>query len=378
MASKRRRICFVTGTRAEFGLMRTTLQAIQRHSRLNLQLIVTGMHLDPTHGRSIGTIRKDGWTIDATVPWPRATTPGKSAIGTGKAIAGLAKAFGRLDPDVVMVVGDRVEAFAAAAAAHIGGRVVAHVHGGDRALGQIDDSLRHAIAKLAHIHFPATAESARRIGRLGEDTWRIHHVGSPGLDGIGQSAAIARFADLEQHRFALLVLHPVSTNDAAEARIARRVLRAILDAGIPRVAIIHPNSDPGGRGIAQSWDSVSTDPRLIIRRDVPRSVFLGLMRDAAMLVGNSSSGIIEAASFGTPVIDIGARQEGRERGRNVVNVPATQKAVVDTVKKTWNNGRPKRFTGQNIYGGDGAGDRIASELAQLLVDDRLLRKLITY
>ena len=144
------------------------------------------MHLDRSRGYSLDAIRRAGWDVDRVVPWnpKRSITASGTARATGDAISGLARAFDELGSDVVLVVGDRVEAFAAAAAGHIGGRVVAHVHGGDRAAGQVDDSLRHAITKLAHVHFPATPASAERILRLGEDRWRIHRVGAPGIDGI--------------------------------------------------------------------------------------------------------------------------------------------------------------------------------------------------
>jgi UDP-hydrolysing UDP-N-acetyl-D-glucosamine 2-epimerase len=383
LSPHRRRICFVTGTRAEFGLMRTTLHAIQQHPSLELQLLVTGMHLDRAHGRSVDAIRKEGWRVDATVPWPRSTTPAASATSTGKAIAGIAKAFERLQSDVVLVVGDRVEAFAAAAAGHVGGRVVAHVHGGDRALGQVDDSLRHAITKLAHVHFPATKLSAERLIKLGEDRWRVRRVGSPGVDGIREAAASPRdvaeaFPDLRRRQFALLVLHPAVADEAVERRAAEMILRATTSVGFPRIVIVHPNNDPGGRGIARCWDARAGDDRLIIRRDIARPMFLGLMRDAAVLVGNSSSGIIEAASFGTPVVDIGQRQAGRERSANVKNVPAKSSAIRAALATLWRDGRPRRFPTTNVYGGGGAGKRIAAELARLSVDRRLLRKLIAY
>ncbi|CAA9392220.1 MAG: UDP-N-acetylglucosamine 2-epimerase [uncultured Phycisphaerae bacterium] len=419
MPAKRRSVCFVTGTRAEFGLMRSTLDAIARNPKLDLQLVVTGMHLDRAHGRSVDMIRREGWRVDATVPWPSAATAAASARSTGLATAGLAGAFERLESEVVLVVGDRVEAFAAAAAAHVGGRAVAHVHGGDRALGQVDDSLRHAITKLAHVHFPATAGSARRIARLGEDARRIHAVGAPGIDGIRDAAAAwadvqlsgdsrardPRFAAAgtaagrprvrEQHadsaeveseraklrprRYALLVLHPATANEAAEERAAGRVLAATLAAGFEAVVVVAPNNDPGARGILRRWEAIPPgDPRVAFHRDLPRPLYLGLLRDAAVLVGNSSSGIIEAASFGTPVLDIGPRQAGRERGGNVKNVPLDGRAIRDALAAVWRGGRPVRFRGRNVYGGDGAGERIARALAGLSVDDRLLRKLIAY
>jgi UDP-hydrolysing UDP-N-acetyl-D-glucosamine 2-epimerase len=380
-----RSIAFVTGTRAEFGLMRPALEAIRAHPRLQLQLIVTGMHLDRSRGYSLEAIRRAGWGVDRVVAWDseRSTTPSGTARATGEAIAGLVRAFDELGSEIVLVVGDRVEAFAAAAAGHIAGRVVAHVHGGDRAAGQVDDSLRHAITKLAHVHFPATAASAARLIRLGEDRRRVHRVGAPGIDGIRQEAADARqireaVGWLTRRRFALLVLHPAEADDAAEYQRARLVAGAVADVPFSQIVIVHPNNDPGAAGIVRAWDELSADPRFIIRRDLPRPVFLGLMRDAAVLAGDSSSGIIEAASFGTPVLDIGARQRGRERGANVVNVPYRKDVIRRALAKIWNDGRPRRFTGANLYGGAGAGRRIANVLASVKIDERLLRKLIAY
>src|ERR1700722_13638569 len=296
--SSRRRVCFVTGTRAEFGLMESVLKAIRGNRRLHLQIVVTGMHLDPKRGRTMGRIAAEGWHIDAVVPWRGANR----AVATGEAIAGLAREFVRLKPDVVLVVGDRVEALAAAMAAHLCDIAVAHVHGGDRALGQMDDSLRHAISKLAHVHFPATARSAQRLAKLGEDKWRIHRVGSPGIDGIHELAAppllIRRqFPEIKPRRFALLVLHPIEADESAEFQRASTVLKGISSMDLERIVIIYPNNDPGAAGIVRCWEMISGGSRFVIRRDVPRAVFLGLLRDAAMLVGNSSRGIIEEARF---------------------------------------------------------------------------------
>ena len=371
--------------------MRTALEAIRRHPALELQLVCTGMHLDPAHGRSIDTVRAEGWAVDAVVPWGGGHSyngsPDRNAADTGAAMAALAETFRKLRSDVVLVVGDRVEAFAAAAAAHVGHRVVAHVHGGDRALGQVDDALRHAITKLAHVHFPATKRSAERLRKLGENPASIRRVGSPGVDGIRGAAApwqeiAASFPGLGRRQFALFVLHPTSADPDEEYRRARIAADALRRARIGRASVVYPNNDPGAAGILRCWDELSADHSLrdtfTFRRDVPRPLFLGLMRDAAVVVGNSSCGIIEAASFGTPVVDIGPRQAGRERSRNVANVPFKPAAIRWALASAWNGGRPRRCPCANVYGGDGAGRRIADALARTPLNAGLIRKLITY
>jgi UDP-hydrolysing UDP-N-acetyl-D-glucosamine 2-epimerase len=342
------------------------------------------MHLDPTHGDGLASIHEAGFKVDRVIPWPcdsgrnRLTT----AQNTGRATADLAAAFSELRTDVVVVVGDRVEAFAAATAAHLSGLPLAHVHGGDRAAGQVDDSLRHAISKLAHLHFPATKQSALRLAKMGEDGWRIHRAGSPGVDGIRAKAAPARhvqqsFGPLPRRTYAILVLHPVDADDELESRRARLVLGAAMSIPYNRMVIVYPNNDPGSAGIVGTWNGLK-DQRLILRPDVPRPVFLRLMRDAAVLIGNSSSGIIEAASFGTPVLDIGPRQQGREHGPNVRHVPYDSPRIRAELLRLWRGGKPIRFASPNVYGGSGAARRIVASLSSLEIDNRLLRKLIRY
>ena len=374
----------MTGTRAEFGLMLTTLASIRRQPALELQIVATGMHLDPRHGDALGAIRREGFRLNAVVRWPASSgrSPSTNAINTGSAIAALAATFRRLRSDIVLVVGDRVEAFAAAAAAHLSHVLVAHVHGGDRALGQIDDSLRHAITKLAHVHFAATRESARRIHRLGEAESRIFCVGSPGNDCIRELAAprqqiAALFPRVAPSRFALVLLHPAGANARLERRRAELVLRVLKASPIPHLVVLYPNNDPGCSGIIQAWRRAAGDPSLTILRDLPRGVFLGLMRDAAMLVGNSSAGIIEAASFRVAAIDIGPRQAGRQRPPNVFHCDYDQRAISRLIARVWNRGRPLRPAAGCVYSSNGAGRRIASVLSRLR-SRKLAEKLIIY
>jgi GDP/UDP-N,N'-diacetylbacillosamine 2-epimerase (hydrolysing) len=375
-----RRVCFVTGSRAEFGLMQTALEAIQNSPKLKLQIIATGMHLDARRGKTIDSIHKEGWRIDAAVPWNSKTS---RATATGKAIASLAEGLARLKTEIVLVVGDRVEAFAAAAAGHLLGLAVAHVHGGDRALGLMDDTLRHAITKLAHVHFPATAQSATRIAKMGEDPWRIHRVGSPGIDGIKKTAIsrpllLKQFPTLRPRQFALLALHPTDADDTLEFQRAAGLLRAVRHFGPAQIVIIYPNNDPGSDGIIQRWTQETQSPNLIIRNNVPRPTFLALIREAAYLAGNTSSGIIEAASFGTPVIDIGPRQLGREHGLGVVHTPHNPPQISKVISQLLKKSQPRMTTPHNPYEGTASGAKIARKLANLDINARVLRKVISY
>jgi GDP/UDP-N,N'-diacetylbacillosamine 2-epimerase (hydrolysing) len=373
--------------------MRSVLDAIAKDKQLQLQIVVTGMHLNREHGKTIEGIRGENWGIDAVVKWAWANR----AVVTGEAIAALAKVFGKLKPDVVLVVGDRVEAFAAASAAHLCDIAVAHVHGGDRAMGQMDDSLRHAISKLAHVHFPATKLSAERLTRMGEDRRRIFRVGSPGIDGIVEATednlvgvrGLAKNPHpnpppgykgrgKEARQFAMVVLHPISADESQEFRQAEMIVRAVRKSGIPRTVVIYPNNDPGSAGIIRCWKRLEKDPKFIVHSNVSRAIFLGLLRDAAMLIGNSSSGIIEAASFRTPVIDIGPRQLGRERCKDVKNVPYRASAIEGAIRNIWNGGTPRRGRWANPYQGELAGRKIAEILAKTRIDQRLLRKVISF
>jgi UDP-hydrolysing UDP-N-acetyl-D-glucosamine 2-epimerase len=370
--------------------MRPVLEAIRAHRALRLQIIATGMHLDRSRGYSLTSLAKDGFAPDAVVPWPPMRTADRTALArrTGAATAGIAAALARLRTDVVLVVGDRVEAFAAAAAGCIAGLVVAHIHGGDRALGQVDDTLRHAITKLSHLHFPATPGAARRLTKLGEDSRRIVLAGSPGIDNIESAAAPrsavrALFGRLPPRKYALFVLHPTEANARREAKHTRLLLAQTLATGVERIVAIYPNNDPGSAGIAQELARIR-DPRIIVRRDVDRPTYLGLLRDAAFLIGNSSSGIIEAASFRTPVLDVGPRQLGREHGNNVLHVDFDNSAITKALAKLWDKrrgtsrGRWQRAGASNLYGTGRAGRTIADALARMMLDDRLRRKLITY
>jgi len=384
-----RRICVVTGTRAEYGLLRPIMRAVGETRGLALQTVATGMHLARRFGYTVREIERDGFAIDARVRMtPTADTNAAMAAGVGTGIRGLAAAFADLHPDVVLVLGDRVEAFAAATAAALSGIIVAHVHGGDRAEAGYDDYMRHAITKMAHLHFAATRASADRIARLGERRDRIRVVGAPGLDEIRTAvlpapAALTERYGLDTARpYLLVVQHPVSTHADRAAREMTATLTAVARGGLPAL-VIYPNADAGGRAIIdviRRFGGRAGSAPVAVRSSVPRLDYLALLKHAAALVGNSSSGIIEAPSFRTAVVNVGRRQAGRERAANVIDVEPTAADLTRGIERALNDAAFRRRLARcrSPYGTGRAGEKIARHLARAVLDDRLRRKRITY
>jgi GDP/UDP-N,N'-diacetylbacillosamine 2-epimerase (hydrolysing) len=362
--------------------MQSTLRALRDHPAIELQLIATGLHAQPLHRAMREEIGRAGWEIDALVPWDQDASPVGIARAMGLATASLADQFDARNSEVVLIVGDRVEAFAAASAAYVSGRIVAHVHGGDRAMGQVDDTLRHAISKLAHVHFCATQESGDRLFRMGEDRKRIRVVGAPGIDGIRRNAWNSRRVrdalglDAAKDKFAVLLLHPTENNDRLEASRTRMLLDAARVSFDGRIVALLPNSDPGSAGTVSALKAAARRDKIRLLDHAERHMFLGMMRDCSALIGNSSSGVIEAGSFGTPVLDVGPRQHGRERGPNVRHVEWNAAALRSAVRKTLLQRRTRRA--DNPYERGGAGRRIAAALAALTIDADVCRKVIRY
>lgn len=368
----------MTGARSEYGLLRSLMEAIRTHPRLELQVVATGMHLLPQFGRTVDEIARDGFRIDARIPMQTGSdSPTDQALGLARGIAGMAEFFQRARSDIVLVLGDRIEAMAAALAAVTTGRVLAHVHGGDVAPGDFDDSLRHAITKLAHVHFAATSQSARRIVRMGEDPRRVHVVGAPGLDRLRQLTARVP-ARRARSGAALVVQHPCGRPATVEERITSKLLDAVAATGLRRI-VICPNSDRGHRGIVRAIKRHADqhlDGEVEVHRSLPRDDYLRLLLRVDMLVGNSSSGLIEAPVAGTPVVNVGDRQRGREAsGPGVIHVAETRTAILAGVRRALR--RRMRPAGSGTFGDGRAGWRIAAILARLRITRELLRKQIT-
>ena len=352
---------------------------------MTLKVVVAGMHLAPEFGDTVREIEADGWPIEARVPMSDGRdSAAATARGLGLGLAAMADVFERLAPDIVMVLGDRVEAFAAAAAAGASNRGVAHIHGGDVTRGGIDESMRHAITKLAHLHFAATERSRERIVRMGEDPDRVFVVGAPGLDSIRTLAPLS-LADVGralgialERPYVVLVQHPVSTRPDAAAREIEETLEALSASG-RRTICIYPNADAGGRRMIAAIERHRGEPWLVVLPNAEHDLYLNLLRHADALVGNSSSGIIEAGMFHLPVVNVGERQHGRERGANVVDAPPERDAIKAVLQQVT---RPEfaavAASAANPYGDGHASERIAATLAKTRVSPALLQKQLTY
>jgi GDP/UDP-N,N'-diacetylbacillosamine 2-epimerase (hydrolysing) len=382
----RRKVAVVTGTRAEYGILYPVLKAIEQHPKLQLSLIATGMHLSREFGYTVQELEKDGFHVDARVDMLLSDdTLAAMSKSIGIGIIGLAQAWEQIHPDAIVVLGDRVEPLAAAISGAYMNIPIAHIHGGDTGKGGLDESARHAITKFAHIHFPATKKSAERIIDMGEDRWRVHTVGSPALDTILHQPllppkTIAKKLGLDLSRPSILVLqHPVTTQAEDAAEQMRQTLQAIVGFQYPTI-VIYPNSDAGGRRMIEVVKQYEDYSFIRTFKSLPRREYLSLMRVVSVMVGNSSSGIIDAPSLGLPAVNVGIRQEGRERGKNVIDVAHKKSDIARALERALSD---KKFLAEvkkceSPYGDGKAGPRIAEVLSEIAITPRLLQKKITY
>jgi len=375
-----RKICYVSGTRADFGLMQSTLSAIQAHPSMELAIVVTGMHLSARYGNTVDDIVRAGLPVTQRVPVDMDPPTGATmARNVGRMLTAFVDAFEQIRPDIVLLLGDRGEMLAGALAAIHLNIPVAHIHGGERS-GTVDEPVRHAISKLSHFHFAATADAAARLVRMGEREDYVRVTGAPGLDGVRELAHIDRMALCRDAGLradapvALMVFHPVLQEASTAGRDTDIILDALADSGVQVMALM-PNADAGSNDVRAALAARSGRPGMALATHLPRDAFISWMAHADVMVGNSSAGIIEAASFGTPVINIGTRQAMRERNANVTDVPAEREALLDAVQQALAGGR---LPPANLYGDGHAARRIVELLDQLPLDGHVLMKANAY
>ena len=377
----KRTVLAITGSRAEYGLMRPVFRAVVAHPLLELQLVVTGMHLRPEFSASLEEVRSDGFCRCHELDMALAQDSGGAmAESLGIALQGLPPVLSSVKPDMLLLQGDRGEMLAGAiAAAHMNIPIV-HMSGGDFS-GTIDDSIRHAISKFAHLHLTTCSASSARLLALGEQKERIIQVGEPGLDVIRELHPIAPEQLAAEFGFDLnrpLVLaaqHPVTTEADQAGRQMRQTLEALEEVGA-QVVFSYPNTDAGGREMTRVLESYRGRDFIRIVPHLGSEKFLSLMRMAAVLVGNSSSGILEAASFKIPVVNVGTRQHGRLRATNVIDVGYSKEEILAGVRRALED-QPFRSALRacvNPYGDGLTGPRTADVLARLRPSMTLLAK----
>lgn len=375
-----RRIVYVSGTRADFGLLASTLLRADADPRLDVSICVTGMHLLPEFGLTVREVEATGLPIMARIPVDFAGADGTGmARALGQALIGMTDAFAAQRPDLVLLLGDRGEMLAGALAALHLNIPIAHLHGGERS-GTVDEPVRHAISKLSHYHFTSTPGARERLVRMGEHPDHVFVTGAPGLDGLAEQVSRDRLALCDKYQFdparpvALVVFHPV-VQEACSAGTQMENLMAAVRAKDFQAMCLMPNADAGNASMRVVLEAWRGDPDVRLVTHLPRAEFASWMAAADMQIGNSSSGIIEAASFGLPVINVGSRQNEREQSGNVVDCDITQSAILAAIDAAQAL-HSRHFV--NIYGDGNAGERIVELLAKLPLDPSVLGKKNAY
>ena len=377
-----RTIGVITAGRSDYGIYQPILRRIRVCADLRLHLVVTGSHLAGDRGRTIGEIRRDGFVIGDRVDMlPAADTARGVAEAMGKGMNAFARIYARRRLDLLLVLGDRFEMHAAVAAAVPFSLPVAHLHGGEITEGAMDELFRHSITKMSHLHFVATNPYRDRLLRMGEESWRVKVTGAPALDNLREMRLMSRALVEKKTGMTfdppplLATFHPVTLEQGRGYAQVEEFLAALDRAGLP-VLFTYPNVDMGSRVIIRAIQRfVDAHPGCRFAANLGTPLYFSAMKYAAAMVGNSSSGIIEAASFGLPVVNVGNRQAGRIHGRNVVEVPCERARILAAIRRVTFTAFRKKITGmRNPYGDGRAAERIVRMLRTIPLTQRLIMK----
>lgn len=364
-----KKICFVTGSRAEYGLLAPLIRRIAADRSCIMQIIATGMHLMKANGLTFRDIEKE-FVISAKVPLRQSGTTEKDiAYAVGAGVTGMTDAYARLNPDAVILLGDRHEIFAAAVAAFLSGIPIIHIHGGEVTEGAIDDGLRHAITKMSSLHFTAAEAYRRRVIQLGEEPRRVFNVGSLGVENINTTPLLSR-QDLEKKlqcdlsgRYALVTFHPETREIDFGLAQLKNLITVLEGLQHIRVIVTMPNADAGGRQCGRLIKAYARrhPERTKVFESMGQLNYLSAMKYAAAVIGNSSSGIIEAPALNIPTVNIGCRQKGRLRAGSVIDAGSSVEAISRAVKKALSAPFRRRCAkAVNPYGAGDASKKIAA------------------
>lgn len=334
-------ICIVTGSRADYGLLYPLIKRIKEERAFKVKIIATGMHLSPEFGLTYKEIERDGFEIDEKVEMLLSSdSPEGITKSVGLGVIGFADVLSKLSPDLVILLGDRFETFSAASAAMFLRVPIAHIHGGELTEGAIDEAIRHAITKMSHIHFTTTEEYRNRVIQLGEQPGSVYNVGALGVDNIKSIKLLSR-SKLEKRlgvKFSktniLVTFHPVTLEKNSSEKHFKEILGALDSFKEVHIIFTKPNADADGRCIVKMIDSyVAKRKNAAAFTSMGRLLYLSAMKNADILLGNSSSGIIEAPSFKVPVVNVGIRQKGRVRAESVIDVPGCKRKAIEKALK---------------------------------------------
>lgn len=378
-----RKICIVTGTRAEYGLLRWVMEDIRRRPELELQILVTGMHLSPEFGLTHREIERDGFRIDRKVELLLSSdTPVGLAKSMGVGMIGFADALYELRPDLLLVLGDRFEIFAAVAAAMVARVPVAHLHGGEATEGLIDEAIRHSITKMAHLHFVAVEDYRRRVVQLGESPDRVFLVGGMGVDAIQRSPRLDKAA-LEHAlgvRFAarnlLVTFHPVTLESSTSAAQMGQLLAALEPLRDTRLIFTLPNADTDGRVMIDMIERfTAAHQNAVAFQSLGQLRYLSCLEHVDGVVGNSSSGLTEAPTFKIGTVNVGDRQRGRLKAESVIDCAPDRASISAAIDELYSPQFRKTLAGvRNPYGDGGASARVVETLASVRLADILKKK----
>ena len=381
-------ILAVTGIRSEYDIMSSVFKAINDHPNLNLKIVVTGAHLSQAYGMTLHEIENDGFIIEDKVEsLINADSESSRIKGLGIQIQGLVQTVSRVKPDILLVLGDREESISTALVGSYMNIPVAHICGGDRVVGNVDDQIRHAVTKLSHIHFASNIESAERILKLGEQPFRVFNVGNPGIDRLIDTPKLSKpklFEKLgvsfcETKPLLVVIQHVISTEVDYAYEQMEQTLNAINELKINCV-LIYPNSDAGSQEIIRCIQDFSISEHIHVAKNLPRIAFVNMLRHASCLIGNSSAGILEAPALKIPVVNVGNRQKGRLSSENVCFVEHDKNAIIDSINDAlYNQSRIEEVKNcVNPYGDGTSSSKIAKVLNEVELNNDFLIKDITY